>query len=189
MTFEQKNPSALEDIRRNRRALLGKKIALGWPSGTESVSILYPNGTPVLFVAVWNQFGATIEHPGGTRYVVGADGKARFVSNDFVGPVSGITGPHQIKIPKRDFMGPGGLAASKKVGALIRKNISLIHSGSIDNEKILQQAALLAEAELKKAIRNLRSPPNAPSTVAKKKSSNPLVDTGLLIQSVTSSIK
>lgn len=189
MTVKQRNPKAISDIRRNRRALVGKQIVIGWPKGTTAVSIMYPDGTPVLFVAVWNQFGATINHPGGTRYVVGSDGKSRFVSNEFVGPVTGITGPHQIKIPARDFMRPGGLAASKKVGAIMRKNIKLIHEGSIDNEALLKQAALVAEAELKKAIRKLRSPPNAPGTVARKKSSNPLVDTGLLIQSVTSDIR
>jgi hypothetical protein len=42
-----------------------------------------------------------------------------------------------------------------------------------------------AAAIMKNTIRDLKEPPNAPSTVAKKKSANPLVDTGLLMQSVT----
>ena len=42
-----------------------------------------------------------------------------------------------------------------------------------------------AAAIMKRTIRDFDDPPNAPATIKKKKSSNPLVDTGLLMQSVT----
>jgi hypothetical protein len=35
------------------------------------------------------------------------------------------------------------------------------------------------------AITDLRTPPNSPATIKKKRSSNPLIDTGLMRQSVT----
>lgn len=42
---------------------------------------------------------------------------------------------------------------------------------------------------LRNAITDLREPPNAPSTIRQKKSSNPLIDTGLMRQAVTWKIK
>lgn len=42
-----------------------------------------------------------------------------------------------------------------------------------------------AAAVMKNTIRDFDNPPNAPSTIARKKSDNPLVDTGLMMQSVT----
>jgi hypothetical protein len=42
---------------------------------------------------------------------------------------------------------------------------------------------------LREAITDLRDPPNAPSTILTKKSSNPLIDTGKMRQAVTWKIK
>ena len=189
MAVKQKNPNWMNEVRKNRRSLLRKKVAIGWPKGTDAVSITYPNGTPVLSVAVWNQFGATARHPGGTRYVIGGDGKSRFVRNDFVGPVSGITGPHEINIPPRDFMRPGGRNASEKAGAILRKHNKDVNAGKVDGTSLLEQAAAVGVAELQKAITDLSDPPNAPSTVARKKSSNPLVNTRAMTQSITWAIR
>ncbi len=38
---------------------------------------------------------------------------------------------------------------------------------------------------IKEKIQAIKSPPNAPETIARKKSANPLIDTGLMFQSVT----
>lgn len=54
--------------------------------------------------AAIHQFGGTIKHPGGTRFVI-VDGMARFVSNSLVGPVSGVTKPHPIGMPARPMLG------------------------------------------------------------------------------------
>lgn len=60
-------------------------------------------GTNKVYAAI-HQFGGTIKHPGGTRYVV-VNAVAMFVSNAFMGPVSGITKPHPIPMPARPFLG------------------------------------------------------------------------------------
>ncbi|WP_198140943.1 phage virion morphogenesis protein [Polaromonas sp. JS666] len=60
-------------------------------------------GTNSIKAAI-HQFGGTIKHPGGTRYVI-VDGMARFVSNSLVGPVSGVTKPHPIDMPARPMLG------------------------------------------------------------------------------------
>lgn len=41
-----------------------------------------------------------------------------------------------------------------------------------------------AQADVQKKIVDLRDPPNAPSTIARKGSSNPLIDTGAMRQSI-----
>lgn len=60
-------------------------------------------GTNKVYAAI-HQFGGTIKHPGGTRFVL-IDGMARFVSNSLVGPVSGVTKPHPIGMPARPMLG------------------------------------------------------------------------------------
>jgi phage gpG-like protein len=59
---------------------------------------LYSAG--VKYAAI-HEFGGTINHPGGTRYIFGPGGRAIFVSKEYVGPVAGVTKPHPITIPPR----------------------------------------------------------------------------------------
>lgn len=56
--------------------------------------------------AAIHEFGGTIEHPGGTAYFIGKDGKAVFVSNAiaFAYGSWARTKAHAIKMPKRSFM-------------------------------------------------------------------------------------
>ena len=181
-TVKQKNPGWLKDLTKRYRE--GGQVAIGFPAGTDATGLAYPDGTRVVDVAVINQFGADFVHPGGTRYVV-SGGKAQFVSNDFVGPVHGVTKSHRIVIPRRDFMGPGGRAAAEKAKPIAEAAVKAINKGNVDINSVLNQMGAVGAAEISNAIITLSDPPNAPSTARKKKSSNPLVDTGLMAQSVT----
>lgn len=83
-------------------------------------------------------------------------------------------------VPKRDFMGLAKDEITQKTAPIITRALRS------DNLDVLYEAAgLLAEASIKKAIVDLQDPPNAESTIAAKESSNPLIDTGHLVQSVT----
>lgn len=62
-------------------------------------------------LAAIHQFGAKINHPGGTAFFVKKDGKLRFISNKKAAAIEskrGVklnrTGPHVINIPKRPFL-------------------------------------------------------------------------------------
>jgi hypothetical protein len=77
-------------------------IAVGLPS-EEVGGTVYGDGMTVIRIGAIHEYGSTFRHPGGTPYVV-SGGKARFVSKSFVGPVSGITKPHMITIPRRSFL-------------------------------------------------------------------------------------
>jgi phage gpG-like protein len=65
----------------------------------ESVSL-----TTNLKYAALQQFGGTVNHPGGTRYHFYGDSKIRFVNNKRKGYLGGITRPHRITVPARPFL-------------------------------------------------------------------------------------
>ena len=68
----------------------------------------------------------------------------------------------------------------------LRENLfRKVRDGLIDMDKAADIIGARAAAVMKNTIRDFDDPPNAPSTIAKKKSANPLVDTGLMMQSVT----
>lgn len=56
---------------------------------------------------------------------------------------------------------------------------------SMTAERGLDLLGVFYEAKVKQEIVDLRVPPNAPSTIAAKKSDNPLIDTGQMVNSVT----
>lgn len=88
-----------------------------------------------------------------------------------------------VGVPKRDFMelAKGGIIETTRpiLKAMARAN----------DEKTLtalqNAAGQAAQAEIQQAIIDLDDPPNSPTTIAKKGSSNPLIDTGLMKDSVT----
>lgn len=85
-----------------------------------------------------------------------------------------------IRVPKREFMIPAANKASNKA---IRITGVGIASG-FDENLALQRAAEVFQGAIQKEITNIKEPPNSPYTIAKKGSSNPLIDTGKMRQSV-----
>lgn len=126
-------------------------------------------------------FGADIQHPGGTKYAIQDDGRAKFVKNGRKARYDGVTGPHVIKIPPRPWLDVGVESATAEYLAIIQEGIE----AGIDEGQILEQVGAAAQGAVQQYIRDLKDPPNARSTVRQKGSDNPLVDTGALMQSVT----
>lgn len=58
-------------------------------------------------------------------------------------------------------------------------------AGMIDVDEAIGNIGEWLSAKVKQSIRRLKTPPNAPLTIALKGSSNPLIDTGQMLQSVT----
>ena len=50
---------------------------------------------------------------------------------------------------------------------------------------VLDGIGIVAESDIKQKISSIYSPPNAPSTIAKKGSSKPLIDSGFMLASVS----
>ncbi len=92
-------------------------------------------------------------------------------------------------IPERSFIRS---TADEKRGNYTRtmKGEALkIMAGKSTVKVSLEKVGLLAQGHVRKKIKNLKSPPNAPATIKAKGSSNPLIDTGLMLQSINYEVK
>lgn len=153
-------------------------------------------GIPVAAIARQNEYGATIQHPGGTKYIEDAIvGKGanqryvgtRFVSNDFAGEHK-TTAAHTIDIPARPFM---RLAWSNFLGrqaALQRKMAKELLSGNKSATELLKDVGQLMEGLIAKAIKNGSWTPNAASTIRKKGFNKPLIHDSIMLQTVSSQV-
>ncbi len=83
--------------------------------------------------------------------------------------------------PERPFFRNANKSVEPKLIRLIKKRLE-------NNEPITRNTVGLMgdvhKGEVQKSITDLKSPPNAPSTIAAKGSSNPLIDTGFMRDSV-----
>jgi len=137
-----------------------------------------------------HEFGADINHPGGTSYGYASKAAAdrndvRFLKSGRGYMELGVTGPHVIKIPARPWLNPGVASGNVEYLAIIEKTIA--DKGTI--EQALNKVGVVAVGKVQKYMTDLRTPPNAASTIKKKGSSNPLIDSGALRQSVTYKIE
>jgi len=148
----------------------------------------------LIVIAAANEFGATINHPGGTAYgyKTAADAKKRKVQFLKAGTgykVLGKTKPHIIKIPARSYirstMDENGERYTKAAEGLMGRLID----GDLTKFDALSLMGQLIESDIKDKMTNLRNPPNTPGTIQRKGSDNPLIDTGLLRSSIRYVVK
>lgn len=152
-TTTQTNPNWLQRLQR-RYSDAPKRVAYGYPKGTEAETVSYPDGTRVIDVAIWNEFGTE------------RDGKQH--------------------IPPRPFLASTVDDVNKQCQPILDQSVVVLNEGNTERyDQLLDTAGSLAAGILKQRIIDLREPPNAPRTIKKKGSSNPLYDTGLLAQSAT----
>ena len=133
-----------------------------------------------------HEFGADINHPGGTSYGFASKAAAdrnevRFLKSGSGYAELGVTGPHTINIPARPWLNPGVDSGTEEYLKIIER---ALEAGE-PLDKTLHQIGVVATGMVQKYMTELRTPPNAPSTIKAKGSSNPLIDSGALRQSVT----
>ncbi len=133
-----------------------------------------------------HEFGAEIKHPGGTSYGYASKAAAdrdevRFLKKGAGYMELGVTQAHTIDIPARPWLEPGVDSATPEVLATIQEGMN---EGKTMDE-ILEAVGVVAEGKVKVYMTELKTPPNAASTIRKKGSSNPLIDKGAMRQSVT----
>lgn len=83
-----------------------------------------------------------------------------------------------IKVPRRDFMTPASNEWKKYFEQMVEMNKEDIINGNIEIDNFLNLMGQAGAEFISEAIVKLRRPPNAPATIERKKSSNPLVDSG-----------
>lgn len=141
----------------------------------------YPDGTSVAEVAKVQEYGATINHPGGTKYAKAtgytmvddpATGRkkrvykvgVRFVANNFTGEAK-ITGPHTIVIPARPFF---RTAINRCKDKWIRDFAMIFEQSGYNVETALAALGSRVVKDIQGQIDDTHEPPNAPSTIRKK---------------------
>ena len=140
-------------------------------------------GLTMASLGATHHFGADIDHPGGTPYGYSTEvdaerGVGRFLKKGTGFMVLGETEPHKIKIPARRWLDTGVISGIKQYEEALE---------DLQPETIadaLEVVGIEASSATRTYMRDLRTPPNAPSTIKKKGSSNPLIDTGEMVQSV-----
>lgn len=133
-----------------------------------------------------NEFGADIKHPGGTSYGYASKAAAdrdevRFLKTGKGYMELGVTQAHTINIPARPWLEPGVSSATPDVLLTIQDGMEAGKS----MDQILEAVGVVAAGKVKVYMTDLKTPPNAASTIRKKGSNNPLIDSGAMRRSVT----
>lgn len=89
-------------------------------------------------------------------------------------------------IPERPFLVPGIRMAARAISARLGQGAQAALTGRADLvDAAFTNAGLLAQASVRRKITDGPFTPNAPATIARKGSDQPLVDTGRLREAVT----
>lgn len=94
-----------------------------------------------------------------------------------------------IKIPERSFLRSSHDENAAQVLKEAERAISLVAVGKMSLDQYLDMVGRNYVTMVKDYIVELDSPPNHPFTVERKGSSNPLVDTGGLVESISYRVK
>ena len=88
------------------------------------------------------------------------------------------------RIPERSFLRSTVDENTTKYADLLSRLIGEAVDGRLTIEQALDRLGLKAVADVQRKIVQLDDPPNAEATIERKRSSNPLIDTGQLRQSI-----
>lgn len=88
-------------------------------------------------------------------------------------------------VPERPFFRNAMADNKTKYRAMTRAEARRILAGEATMASALGDLGIMAQGDIQQSIVSLRTPPNAPATIARKGSSNPLIDTGEMRQAVT----
>lgn len=91
----------------------------------------------------------------------------------------------KITIPERSFMRSSWDQSQAELQELILRLLPAVLAGRLAPRYFYERIGIWLVARIQNQIREISDPPNHPFTVQRKGSSNPLVDTGRLIQSIT----
>ena len=92
------------------------------------------------------------------------------------------------KAPERPFI-RSTLFAHKNYKDTLEKIGRSIVAGKYNQKQGLTILGQIVKQDIQKTIVELRSPPNSPTTIAAKGSSNPLIDTGLMKSSIDFNVR
>lgn len=166
---------------KNNAGLLGRALAM--TSGPNQVKVGFPASQTedgIVERAIWNEFGT---RGSGKRFV--RKGKGGKVMGSFGGPIPERPFMRNAMRANRDKYQSAMAAAARR----ILRGVVTGKDGAALKREALERLGAMAQGDIQKEITSLRSPPNAPLTIALKGSSNPLIDTGEMRAAVTWAIE
>lgn len=137
------------------------KLVNRYGSGAEVLAVGYPVGTS----------GTSTKYPDGPEVVLVA------AVNNFGSASQGI--------PARPFMTEGFVPAVEATNPIKTRLVPLLNQGKITKAQILEHMGAPAVNAFRNTILRGNWVPNKPETIARKGSSRPLTDTGLMRQTLT----
>ena len=158
---------AMADLEKSLNDLKGKEIEIG----------VLGNDSELQMIAHVQEYGATI--------TVTPKMRAWFAYQGY--PLKAST--TSIVIPERSFLRGGRDKNKGKITNKVKTMLPQALVGKVPINTFLEMIGEEYAGYIQKELRDLKSPPNSPMTVDKKKSSNPLVDTGRLMNSIRSEVK
>lgn len=126
------------------------------------------DGAPMLVIAAANEFGAKIPKR-----------QARFGGPDDGNPKGWVI------IPERSYLRAWFDENVDALQATMERLIGQVVEGKISGRAALETIGGYVATHVQAYMVDLKTPPNAPSTIRRKGSSNPLIDTGQLKDSIT----
>lgn len=126
------------------------------------------DGAPMLVIAAANEFGAKIPKR-----------QARFGNLDDENPGGWVI------IPERSYLRAWFDENVDALQATMERLIGQVVEGKISGRAALETIGGYVVTHIQAYMVDLKTPPNAPSTIARKGSSNPLIDTGQLKDAIT----
>lgn len=119
-------------------------------------------------LAAVHEFGATINHPGGTPYAIGPGGRAVFLPKGAAGAV-GITGLHTIEIPERSFIRSTFNEQRAKYEGMLQKLVGAIYDQRMTVQRALGLLGVQMASDQREKIRSGLKPELAASTLRRKR--------------------
>jgi hypothetical protein len=89
------------------------------------------------------------------------------------------------RVPERSFMRAGFDTNKSRIDQLCETLADRVLHGGLDARAMYEAIGAEVTGLIQEHLTNLRDPPNSPETIARKGSSNPLIDTGQLRSSIT----
>ena len=192
MVFELKGGTKLEARLKGiaKQVSNGELVSVGFLENAT-----YPDGSQVANIAAINEFGGSHEveeHKQSIFRKVAASGDyflrgGKFVKRSESNFESIHTVPaHTVTTPPRPFF---RTTIAKKKGQWGTDLAEAMKATDCDAQRALNMVGAAIKSDLQQAIVEFSTPPNAPSTIAKKGFNDPLIDSGHMLNSVDWEVK
>lgn len=125
------------------------------------------------------------------RVLVGWDETSHYPDATPVAYVAAIQefGSPQNGIPPRPFMRPTIEAQRQSWTNTLQRGAARVLNGDMEAEQVLGQFGMLAAGNVRETIQSITEPKLSPKTVKRKGFEKPLVDSGLMLQTLTSKVE